>query len=270
MILNPKGEVRFASPEKWVGRLIDLSSGELCPACGGIDRATQAAIRNPLASIHYSLHGLCDALLPLNQPTVSSHLKIIEDEINSCVSVTDRLLRLSEPPCDVLELVSFNDVVAGVMSLLNAEAERTRVNIVIALAERLRVLASDNDMRMLVLNIAQNAFHAMPNGGHLYIAGLIVGSNVELSFEDTGVGIRPEHMRIIFEPFWSRRADGVRGTGLGLAICREIVKRYGGKIAVSSEVGRGTRFKISLPSADAANELGTEDGRQTEQANSPH
>ena len=78
------------------------------------------AIRNPLASIHYSLHGLCDALLPLNQPTVSSHLKIIEDEINSCVSVTDRLLRLSEPPCDVLELVSFNDVVPGVMSLRSA------------------------------------------------------------------------------------------------------------------------------------------------------
>lgn len=150
-----------------------------------------------------------------------------------------------------MELVSLTDIVPEVMSLLNAEAEFSQVRVETALEEGLRVLAADNDMRLLVLNIAQNAFHAMPHGGELRIIGRIVGSHVVLVFDDTGVGIRPEDMRRIFEPFWSRRADGVRGTGLGLAICREIVNRAKGRIEVSTEVGQGTRFTISLPCADS-------------------
>ena len=210
-------------------------------------------IRNPLSSIHLSLSGLSDALTESQHPKVRDCLKVIDDEVNKCVDVTDRLLRLSVPPSELPELVSFNDIIPAVMSLLNAEAEQSDINVAIALEQGLRVIASDNDMRMLVLNIAQNAFHAMPRGGQLRIVGSIVGANVELTFDDTGVGIRPEDIRMIFEPFWSRRADGVRGTGLGLAICREIVNRFRGRIEVSSEVDCGTRFTILLPWADTAN-----------------
>lgn len=211
-------------------------------------------IRNPLSSIHLSIAGLSDALAQGQRPKITEYLQIIDDEITNCIGVTHRLLLLSGPPSELPELVSLTDVVPDVMSLLNAEAELSRVKVAITLAEGLRVLAADNDMRMLVLNIAQNAFHAMPEGGELRITGRIVGSNIELTFDDTGVGIRPDDMRRIFEPFWSRRADGVHGTGLGLAICREITNRSKGRIEVSTEVGRGTRFTISLPWADSAND----------------
>ena len=73
---------------------------------------------------------------------------------------------------------------------------------------------------------------------------------VVLTIEDTGVGIPAEDLPQIFDPFWSRRADGSRGTGLGLPICREIIKRLGGEIVVTSELGKGTRFVVKIPSAD--------------------
>jgi len=71
-----------------------------------------------------------------------------------------------------------------------------------------------------------------------------------MTFADTGVGIAPENLARVFDPFWSRRADGVQGTGLGLSICREILKSSGGQISVTSELGKGTIFEVTLPAAD--------------------
>ena len=74
---------------------------------------------------------------------------------------------------------------------------------------------------------------------------------MRIGFEDTGVGIAPNDRRRIFEPFFSRRADGVRGTGLGLSITKSIVESHGGTVAVQSEPGRGTRITLSFPDPDS-------------------
>ena len=104
---------------------------------------------------------------------------------------------------------------------------------------------------MVVLNLMQNAFHAMPNGGSLAVTGRVSGARVHLEFSDTGVGIEPGRLEQIFDPFHSRRADGVSGTGLGLTISLAIVKRYHGDITVESDVGKGSIFTVVLPNADA-------------------
>ena len=71
-----------------------------------------------------------------------------------------------------------------------------------------------------------------------------------LEIIDTGIGMAPEHVHNIFDPFFSRRADGVAGTGLGLTIVKNFVERMGGTIEVRSEPGRGSCFRIRLALAE--------------------
>lgn len=209
-------------------------------------------IRNPLSSIHLTLLAMRTRPEQCVSGSFSAHLDLMDGEIDRCIEVTNRLLRLSSPPSDLPELVAVDTVIPEVISLLNAEALSTATRMELELAPSLRVIATDSDIRMLVFNIVQNAFHAMPSGGRLTIRGGCEGDNVVVEFRDTGCGISREDLPRIFQPFWSRRADGAHGTGLGLPICREIVRRHSGTITVTSEPGVGSTFIISLPWAEAS------------------
>ena len=73
---------------------------------------------------------------------------------------------------------------------------------------------------------------------------------VELSVADTGVGIPPDRLRLIFEPFYTTKepdANGHGGTGLGLSVCRQIIEQHQGRIRVESPVGKGSTFTVKLP-----------------------
>ena len=94
----------------------------------------------------------------------------------------------------------------------------------------------------------------MQDGGQLDISTLRSNDKVTLVVEDTGMGIRPEDRPHIFEPFFSRRADGVSGTGLGLSILRAVVDHYDGHVKVESRHGQGSRFTVIFPDADSHRE----------------
>lgn len=208
-------------------------------------------IRNPLSSIHLTLQAMRSPQDAAVGDRFSARLDLMDGEIDRCIQVTNRLLRLSAPPSDLPELVAVDSLIPEVISLLSAEALSKGTKIELDLALSLRVIANDSDIRMLVLNITQNAFHAMPDGGKLTIKGRCDGRNVSVEFSDTGCGIASEDLSRIFQPFWSRRADRENGTGLGLSICREIAMRHHGTIAVTSEPGIGSTFIITLPWAEA-------------------
>lgn len=212
-------------------------------------------IHNPLASIRLGLDSLKRVLTVGDVARADNYLSIVEDEIMRCIDVTGRLLKLSMPPSERTDLILLNDLVREMVSLLNAEALKTNAEIVVDIPEPLRVVGADGELRMVVLNLAQNALHAMPDGGRLTITGALENGHAVLTFADTGVGIRAEDLTRIFDPFWSRRADSVQGTGLGLSISQEIIRHAGGDISVSSEAGIGSRFVVKLPSADAMAEL---------------
>jgi len=107
-------------------------------------------------------------------------------------------------------------------------------------------------IEQVLLNLILNARQAMPRGG---ILRLDVRENprthmAELRVGDTGVGIPPERLRLIFEPFYTTKEPdehGHGGTGLGLSVCRQIVEQHQGRIRVESLVGKGSTFTVKLP-----------------------
>ncbi len=212
-------------------------------------------IYNPLASVRLGLQFIMNrhpegAGL---EPDTYSYLRIVDGSVDKCIEITKRLLNLSQLPSQSTQLVSLSVIAPEVVSLLRYEAEQIGVDVALDLGPAdLRVLATDSDMRMLILNLAQNAFHAMPSGGRFVLKGRIEGGNVAIEARDTGGGISPAVLPRIFDPFFSKRADGVEGTGLGLTICKAIVTRHGGTIGAETETGRGATFIVTLPFAGEA------------------
>jgi signal transduction histidine kinase len=142
-------------------------------------------------------------------------------------------------PTDVADLVAevVRPYVAGA-----SDAVTFDVN----LAADLPVLQVDRTLVGRALtNVIDNALHAMPGGGRLRVDALGgAEGGVELTVEDTGVGMDEEALGRLFEPYFSTKAVG---TGLGLAIARRNIELNGGTITVTSERGKGTRVRIQLP-----------------------
>lgn len=211
-------------------------------------------IHNPLASVRLGVQGLQREIRDQRSTPehISAYMTLIDQEIDSCISVTRRLLLLARPPNNSLHLVELGVVVSDTMHLLEYDAETRGVIQNYQVPEtQLRVLADDAEVRMILLNLFQNAHHAMPNGGNLTVRIAADGGWAVIEVADTGIGMAPEQVEYIFDPFYSRRGDGVVGTGLGLTIVKEFVERMGGKISVESVPGQGSRFCIRLALADA-------------------
>jgi len=207
-------------------------------------------IHNPLASIRIALHTMMRAAEqdPERLAIIGHYLHMVDGEIDRCIAITESLLKLGMTPPASPQLVEVNPAVIETLALLAWEARENRIAVMLDLAVSTpRILGSDTELRTLVLNLTQNAFHAMPGGGQLRVATRQEGDWVEIELTDNGVGISASDLPHIFDPFFSRRADGQRGTGLGLSICRSIVEAFGGKIEVDSTPGQGSRITLRLP-----------------------
>jgi signal transduction histidine kinase len=101
-------------------------------------------------------------------------------------------------------------------------------------------------INQVFMNLLQNAIHAIPENGDIWVRSWEDGDRVHVSVRDNGRGIRKEHLGRIFEPFFTTKEVG-QGTGLGLSVSYRIVENHGGKITVSSEEGHGAEFVIILP-----------------------
>jgi two-component system NtrC family sensor kinase len=113
------------------------------------------------------------------------------------------------------------------------------------------VLASQNQLKQIVLNLIANARQAMPLGGTVHVEVSRLGAHALVTVADDGPGIDPALLSRIFEPFFTTKRD-LGGTGLGLSVSLGIAESHGGTLIASSEPGVGARFTVRLPLAEDA------------------
>ncbi len=252
MTLNDKSSSYVVESIRDLAEQTRISHEQRLSEIGQLATGVAHEIYNPLTSIQFALKALqSDSEKQGKGHKNIEYLEIVEAEIGKCLEVTDRLLMLSAPPGNEVELVEMDKVIRDVISLLSYQLEHAKIVLHLNLKPPLRVLGSDSDMRMIVINLAQNAIHAMPSAGELTITGRHKNGWIELTFSDTGEGIAKRNLENIFLPFWTKRADASGGRGLGLSICKAIVDRSDGKISVKSIFSKGTTFTILFPDADA-------------------
>lgn len=117
-------------------------------------------------------------------------------------------------------------------------------------------VAGDKDkLKEVLLNLISNALKHTPRGGSIALSGYEAGESVGFVVADSGVGIAPERIRHIFERFYYIEGDEISGNGLGLNICKKIIEAHEGSIRVESELGKGSRFIISLPRIGDTDEI---------------
>ena len=147
------------------------------------------------------------------------------------------------------------DLKATVEASLRITAYLTRkahVEVVTELPEQALYLTYDaQQIEQVLINLIQNAIQAMPTGGTLYVSLRETVDAVTIAVQDTGIGIPSENLRRIFDPFFTTKPEG-EGTGLGLSVSYGIISRHHGHIEVSSTVGQGTTFIITLPQQQSA------------------
>ena len=157
--------------------------------------------------------------------------------------------------------LNLNDKITQISELLDRTIPKM-IQIELKLSENSTLISADaSQIEQIIMNLAVNASHAMPEGGNLVIETETVsldraycsvhveatpGLYVLLSVSDSGHGMDKKTMERIFEPFFTTKGPGI-GTGLGLAMVYGIVKQHGGHITCDSEPGAGTTFKIYFP-----------------------
>lgn len=196
-----------------------------------------------------------------DEPRLRSHVEQIQKSGDRAASLTRQLLAFSRKQTVQPSLLSLNEVVNGIATLL-----RRLIGEDIIISTTLdpnigMVMADSGQMEQMLLNLAVNSRDAMPEGGKLSIetrvstlsknrlrerSGLESGQYAELIVTDTGTGMSPAIQAHVFEPFFTTKPAG-KGTGLGLSTVYGIVQQAGGYITFHSSPGAGTRFEILLP-----------------------
>jgi signal transduction histidine kinase len=152
-------------------------------------------------------------------------------------------------------MVDLVDLVEEALVLTEKDLSKHQVQVEKRYQAHLSVPAVAGQIEQILLNLIINARQAMPKGGRLRIEVCknAAAHMAEIRVSDTGVGIPPNQLRLIFEPFYSTKApdeNGHGGSGLGLSVCRQIIEHHQGRIRVESVVGKGSTFTVKLPLKD--------------------
>ncbi len=211
-------------------------------------------LRTPLNAILGYTEMMTDGLYGEVPEKAQTVLERVQSNGKHLLGLINDVLDLSKIEAGQLVLTiedySVADTVATVMSATESLARTKGIALNSAVAPGLPMGKGDaRRLTQVLLNLVGNAIK-FTDQGSVEIRGAAVGSNFELSVVDTGFGIAPEDQAKIFEEFQQVDNSSTRkkgGTGLGLSISRKIVELHGGAITVTSEIGKGSVFKVTIP-----------------------
>jgi two-component system sensor histidine kinase PilS (NtrC family) len=205
-------------------------------------------IRNPLASMSGSLQILRQEL-----PLTDEQGQLMDIVLRESERLNDTIrsfLAYARPQRQAMTEVDLCQIITDTARLLenSPELHQTHSIAVDVPDDDVTFRADEGQIRQIVWNLATNGLRAMPSGGRLTlsVANDTRGSHVAIAVSDEGVGIAPDELDGIFQPF---RGAFSRGTGLGLSIVHRIVSDYGGEIGVTSTKGKGTTVRVQFPVA---------------------
>jgi len=193
-------------------------------------------------------------------------LEIIGKEVERMGDLIKNLLQFSRRSQQEISTVFVCEEIEKTLELIHYHLRKYNIEIIKEFAHDVpKIHADRQQLRQIFLNLFINASDAMPQGGTLTIrvTTSTEEKQVHIEIADTGVGIPPEILPKVTEPFYTTKPEG-KGTGLGLAICRRIVKEHNGKFDLTSEgvPGMGTTVRISLPVTNGRNVAGLKDKDQ--------
>ena len=204
-------------------------------------------IKNPLAAMQIHTQLMRKAFQrfgSLDEEKAEKYLSVIEETEHLNKIAVDFLYAVK--PLDVeLRLGSLNEEIEEVISFLLPEAEEKNIQVETKLDPFIPRIEFDKRLvKQALLNLVQNAFAAMSEGGKLGITSKNQGDFISLRIKDNGCGIPEDKLSKIFEPYYTTKASG---TGLGLTLVYKIMKEHNGDIHVKSELGKGTEFILDFP-----------------------
>jgi signal transduction histidine kinase len=230
-----------------------LQQAEKSAVVGRLGSAIAHEIRNPLNYINLTLDHLRSKFAPAEAGDRAAFEKLTLQLKNEVARINQQIsdfLNYSRPAKADLRPIDARKVLEDSLRIVEAQADEENVRIGIVEHEDVpNVMGDPEFLRSVFNNLFINALQAMENtGGHLNIKIYPDENGESVNFEvsDTACGISPENLEKIFEPYFSTKETG---TGLGLAIVQKIVDIHNGSIAVTSIVGKGTTFTVSLPAA---------------------
>jgi len=226
-------------------------------------------VRNPLASLELFAGLLAETQLSAECQQWVEHIQVglrtLAATVNNVLQIHGPLSSLQSAQRGSVELGPLLDWARDFFAPL---ARRSRVQMILRNRLAGAVLAADrHGLEQVLSNVVLNALHAMPGGGLIELAGHAtghtdrhtdehtdertdaLGREVSISIADTGPGIRPEHLKAVFDAGFSTRSGS---PGLGLAVCRRIVEQHGGTIEATSRPGAGAVFTLTLPLVQTA------------------
>ena len=233
-------------------RLVEqLQLSEKMASIGALAAGVAHEVNTPLTGISSFTQMLLEQADPADPRTAL--LEKIERQTFRAAKIVSGLLNLSRrgAPDDERVPMDLNAVVTDVFSLLEHEFAGARIKVRRELwPAPVAVHGVEHKLQQVFLNLFLNARDAMPRGGWLSVATRIEQDRIVAEVADTGLGIPPEYLARIYDPFFTTKVIG-RGTGLGLSIIYGIMQEHGGTVGCDSAVGQGTRFTLTFPIAAA-------------------
>jgi len=224
-----------------------LQVSERLAALGRITAGVAHEVKNPLNSMRLWLENLKESLPPEQASASRQAVQVLDKEIDRLDAVVKRFLDFTRPMDVRLEATQLSELLKDVLELARPQLQKSNIQLAQLLPIDVPPVYVDRALlKQAVLNLVLNAAEAMPHGGQLRLVLSRRGEMAEITVGDTGKGILPENRQKIFQLFFTTRPGG---SGIGLASAFRIVQLHNGSIDFTSEVGRGTTFRIELPLA---------------------
>ena len=225
-----------------------LVQSEKLAATGRLAASIAHEINNPLQAIKNCLELLLDEAEE-GKPLDRTYLDVATGELERIRGIIQQMLDLYRPGQERMTPVDLNAAVEGVLALMRKQLESHDIVVETHLdSVTPHVIGRGDQIRQVFINLILNASEAMPEGGQLILTTHQDSDDfVTVQVIDNGVGIAPENLTRIADPFFTTKSKGV---GLGLTICHDIIERHQGTLDVTSQVGYGSTFTIRLPTAE--------------------